>query len=57
LAQAVEALPEDQRLAVQMRHLDGASVAAIAEAMDKTPAAVAGLLRRGMQALRDELRE
>lgn len=57
LACAIESLPEDQRLAIRMRHLEKAGIAAIAEAMDRTPAAVASLLRRGLQGLREQLKE
>ncbi len=55
VAEAIELLPEAQRTAITMRHIDGASLADICAAMEKTPAAVAGLLRRGLQALRDRL--
>ncbi len=57
LAAALQSLPEDQRSAVRMRHLEGCSLASIAETLGKTPAAVAGLLRRGVQALRTVVRE
>jgi RNA polymerase sigma-70 factor (ECF subfamily) len=55
LAQAIDALPEQQRIAVRMRHLEGRGIDEIAAAMNKTAAAVAGLIRRGLQALRDNL--
>jgi RNA polymerase sigma-70 factor (ECF subfamily) len=55
LARSLERLPDDQRQAVSMRHLEGLALAKIAEAMKKTPAAVAGLIRRGVAALRLEL--
>jgi RNA polymerase sigma-70 factor (ECF subfamily) len=55
LAQAIDDLPEQQRIAVRMRHLEGRGIDDIAAAMDKTPAAVAGLIRRGLQALRERL--
>jgi DNA-directed RNA polymerase specialized sigma24 family protein len=38
-----------------MRHLHGLSLAEIAEAMGKTPPAVAGLIRRGISTLRESL--
>jgi RNA polymerase sigma-70 factor, ECF subfamily len=53
LAKALEELPESQRTAVRMRHLQGCGLDEIAAAMDKTPPAVAGLIRRGLQALRE----
>ena len=54
-AAALESLPEDQRLAVRMRYLEGLKLAEIAENLQKSPAAVAGLIRRGQLALRDQL--
>lgn len=55
LATAMEKLPADQCTAVTLRHLSGLSLAEMAVAMNKTPAAVAGLLRRGISQLRIEL--
>jgi RNA polymerase sigma-70 factor, ECF subfamily len=56
LAQAIDELPEDQRIAVRMRHLEGHGIQEIADALEKSPAAVAGLIRRGLQALRQQLK-
>lgn len=53
LSTTLQQLPEDQRIAITMRHIDGANLAEICSVMDKTPASVAGLLRRGLQNLRD----
>jgi len=55
LARALEQLPEDQRSALEMRHLFGRSVAEIGQEMNRTEAAVAGLLRRGLKALRESM--
>jgi RNA polymerase sigma-70 factor, ECF subfamily len=55
LARAIDELPEAQRTAVRMRHLEGCGIQQIAEAMEKSPTAVAGLIRRGLQALREKL--
>jgi RNA polymerase sigma-70 factor (ECF subfamily) len=55
LALAVDELPDQQRIAVRMRHLNGLGIDEIARQMDKTPAAVAGLIRRGLQSLRERL--
>lgn len=52
LAEGLAELPEEQREAVRLRHLAGMSVREVARATGKTSAAVAGLLRRGLEALR-----
>jgi RNA polymerase sigma-70 factor (ECF subfamily) len=57
LAGALTALPEAQRAAVELRHLHGWSLADIAAQLDRTPAAVAGLLHRGMLQLRTLLEQ
>jgi RNA polymerase sigma-70 factor (ECF subfamily) len=55
LAEELAELPEDQREAVRLKHLHGLSVGEIARQTGKTPAAVAGLLRRGLETLRQRL--
>jgi RNA polymerase sigma-70 factor (ECF subfamily) len=55
LAQALAGLPEDQREAVRLRHLEGRALSDIARHLGRTPAATAGLIKRGMQALRRRL--
>jgi RNA polymerase sigma-70 factor (ECF subfamily) len=55
LAQALEQLPDEQQIAVRMRHLHGCSLDDIATTLEKSPAAVAGLLRRGLKALREHI--
>src|SRR5262245_14524332 len=51
LAEGLAELSEEQREAVRLRHLHGLSVGEVARTMGKTRAAVAGLLRRGLEAL------
>jgi RNA polymerase sigma-70 factor (ECF subfamily) len=57
LAAALARLPDKQRQAVELRHLQGLSLAQIAAEMDTTKAAVVGLLHRGVEKLRDLLKE
>jgi RNA polymerase sigma-70 factor (ECF subfamily) len=52
LLDALTALPSAQRRALVMRHCQGYSLAQIAEELDRTPTAVAGLLKRGLATLR-----
>jgi DNA-directed RNA polymerase specialized sigma24 family protein len=42
---------------VELHYLQGQSVAATAAALGRSPAAVAGLIKRGLQHLREALRE
>jgi RNA polymerase sigma-70 factor, ECF subfamily len=52
LAEGLAELPDDQREAVRLKHLHGLPVGEVARQLGKTPAAVAGLLRRGLDTLR-----
>lgn len=55
LANCLEDLPETQREALRLRYVEGYSLKEIAEKMDKTEMAAAGLLKRGLQALRTKM--
>jgi len=55
LARAMECLPEAQRDAVRLRHLEGWPLARIASELGRSVPAAAGLIKRGMQSLRHKL--
>jgi RNA polymerase sigma-70 factor, ECF subfamily len=55
LADALAQLPHAQREALVLQNWDNWSLEEIAEHMDKTTAAVAGLLKRGLKRLRELL--
>lgn len=57
LAEALAGLPEAQREALILQHWHGCTLAEIAERLDRTPAAAAGLLKRGLERLRTILTE
>lgn len=57
LSNAILALPEPQRDAVVFHHLQGWRLADVAEHLNRTEAAVAGLLHRGLRRLRELMRE
>jgi RNA polymerase sigma-70 factor (ECF subfamily) len=57
LAWALAALPESQRRAVELHHLQGRSLAEVAAELDLSRPAVAGLLHRGLKRLRELLEE
>ena len=52
LAQAIEQLPQAQREALTLQHWHGFSLAEIGERLERSPEAVAGLLKRGLKQLR-----
>ncbi len=52
VAEALAGLPERQQRALILYYWQDQPVAAIAAELDRTPAAVAGLLKRGLQQLR-----
>jgi RNA polymerase sigma-70 factor, ECF subfamily len=55
LADALTKLPDAQREAIVLHHLQGSSLAETARRLGRTDAAVAGLLHRGLKNLRDAL--
>lgn len=55
LARAVERLPDDQREAVRLRHLEGRTLADMARQLERSEQAVAGLVKRGLKNLRKQL--
>ena len=55
LARALDKLPPDQRDAVRLRHLEGWTLAQMAEWFGRSEVAVASLLKRGLQSLRNHL--
>ncbi len=55
LAAALDQLPDDQRTAVELKHLQGWTVAEVAEQMNCSAVAIAGLLRRALVRLHEIL--
>lgn len=55
LGEALEAMPADQRRAIELHHLDGDSLAEVAIRMGRSEASVAGLLRRGLRSLHQRM--
>lgn len=55
LAALLESLPEDQRLVVELRHVEGWSLKQIAEFLERSYEAAAGLYKRGLQNLRKRM--
>lgn len=51
LHRSLEALPEAQRLAITLHHLQGMTLAQVAHQMNRSTSAIAGLLHRGLCAL------
>ena len=55
LTAALAVLPPEQRTAIELHHLAGYSMKEIAQQMNRTSVSVAGLVRRGLQTLREHL--
>jgi RNA polymerase sigma-70 factor (ECF subfamily) len=52
MVNALAQLPEPQREAVMLHYLQGLSLTEVAERIGRSPAAAAGLLQRGLKAMR-----
>ncbi len=57
MQKAIEALPEAQRLAITLHHLEGQTLAQVATQMNRSTAAIAGLLHRGLSSLQHSVGE
>jgi RNA polymerase sigma-70 factor (ECF subfamily) len=57
LANALAQLPDAQREALVLQHWHGWPLKQIAEHLDRTPTAVAGLLKRGLKQLREIMKK
>jgi RNA polymerase sigma-70 factor (ECF subfamily) len=57
LSAGLAQLPQDQRTALELKHLQGLPVADVAERMGRGKRAVVGLLFRGLKRLREHLEE
>jgi RNA polymerase sigma-70 factor (ECF subfamily) len=53
LSDALAGMPDDQRRAVELHHLQGLKLGEVAQEMGRSEPSVAGLLRRGLKHLRD----
>jgi len=56
LAEVMSSLPEDQREAVRLRHLEGWTLAELEEHFERSETAVASLIKRGLENLRKQLK-
>jgi RNA polymerase sigma-70 factor (ECF subfamily) len=57
IAEALAGLPDAQREALELQHWHGWPLARIAEHMGRSRAAVAGLIKRGLEQLRTTMRD
>jgi RNA polymerase sigma-70 factor (ECF subfamily) len=57
LADALARLPDDQRRAIELHHLQGLTLAQTAQTLERTKGAVAQLLFRGLRKLKEILRD
>ena len=57
LAAGLAKLPDDQREAVRLRHLEGCTLAELAERFGRSEDAVAALLKRGLENMRKRMKQ
>jgi RNA polymerase sigma-70 factor (ECF subfamily) len=57
LSAALAQLPDEQRVALELKHLQGCSVEVISQHLGRTKQAVGGLLYRGLKRLRELLND
>lgn len=57
LQQALRSLPEDQREAVLLKHMEGLSAGEVGQIMGRSAGAVRVLVHRGLEKLREEMGE
>ncbi|WP_298866403.1 sigma-70 family RNA polymerase sigma factor [uncultured Gimesia sp.] len=57
LAEVMASIPEDQREAVRLRHLEGWSLAELEKHFDRSETAVASLIKRGLENIRKRLKQ
>ena len=57
VAEALSRLPDDQRMALELRHLRSLAVAEVAREMGRSTAAVGSLLYRRLKTLREFLED
>lgn len=55
MADAMQSLPDDQRTAIELHYWQERPLAEIAELLDRSVPAVAGLLHRGLKKLREKM--
>ena len=55
LAGTLSQLPDDQRLAIELRYLQGLAIGEISRRMGRSASSVGGLLQRGLRRLRESL--
>ena len=55
LSRALAHLNDDQRCAIELHHLQGISITEVAELMGRSRPAIAGLLFRGLNKLREQM--